>query len=112
MDDDDEDQQGFDDAFDEKSDFCPRVVLPLSEQRDDLIVVVGESVVGESIINHLTKCGGMSSEFLSRHLVSFGGGKDTERERETKRTTHAGIITMKRAQNETKNFSRKQQWWW
>ena len=45
MDDDDEDQQGFDDAFDEKSDFCPRVVLPLSEQRDDLIVVVGESVV-------------------------------------------------------------------
>merc|ERR1712216_372649 len=25
-------------------------------------------------------------EFLSRHLVSGGGGKDTERERETKRT--------------------------
>lgn len=24
----------------------------------------------------------MSSEFLSRHLVSFGGGKDTERERD------------------------------
>ena len=89
MDDDDEDQQGFDDAFDEKSDFCPRVVLPLSEHCDDLIVVVvGESIVGESIINHLTKCGG---NVFRISLTTFGlvWRREGYRERERDKTHNA-----------------------
>lgn len=86
MDDDDEDQQGFDDAFDEKSDFCPRVVLPLSEHCDDLIVVVGESVV--VIINHLTKCGG---NVFRISLTTFGlvWRREGYRERERDKTHNA-----------------------
>ena len=88
MDDDDEDQQGFDDAFDEKSDFCPRVVLPLSEHCDDLIVVVGESVVVVIIINHLTKCGG---NVFRISLTTFGlvWRREGYRERERDKTHNA-----------------------
>ena len=63
-DDDDEDLEGFDD-FD-ASDFCR--VVPLSEQRDE-IVVVGESIVLISSITFTQKWGKSenvsSSEILS-----------------------------------------------
>ena len=89
MDDDDEDQQGFDDAFDEKSDFCPRVVLPLSEQRDDLIVVVGESVVVDHQY-HLYKMWGNENVFRIS-LTTFGlvWRREGYRERERDKTHNA-----------------------
>lgn len=48
----------------------------------------------------------MSSEFLSRHLVSFGGGKDTERERDKTHNARGNNNDEKSTKRDQKLFTK------